>query len=108
MAYPTLDSYNTSQGIQVLFQYSSDIVPGYIEMVLLAFWLIAGLGSFFAQKQLTTRADISASIAVASFLTLILGISMSLISNLVNPLTLVVLVVVNVLSMMLLFFGRKE
>ena len=89
MTYKTLDAYNTSEGLHVLFYYVADVVPGFVPLVLFAFWTIATFGSFFAQKRIEGRGSFQASFAVGSYATTVAAVMLSLIPNMISLSTLV-------------------
>lgn len=108
MAYETIDAYNTSEGLHVLLYYVEDIVPGFIAMVLAAFWIISVFGSFFAQKRISGTSSMKSSVAAGSYATAILAIIISLIPNLIRIETLVTAIGVSILATIWLFIPEDN
>ena len=109
MAYPTLNEVvNTSEGIHTLFIYTAHIVPIFIPLVLLAFFVIILLGTFFAQERLRGRGDFVASFTVAGYVTFIVASVMSLVENLISSITVITSLIVALIGTLWLFISRKE
>ncbi len=106
MPFEELGTRNMSEGIHVLFQYVSSVVPIFFPLVLFAVFIIVCLGSFFTQKSLTGRGDFLASLSVAGFITTITAYILSLIPGLVNTFTVVVCLVLAIVFV-LLFLLKK-
>ncbi len=108
MAYPEVnDIVNSSEGIHTLFQYTSEIVPMFVPMVLFSLFLIVFLGSFFASKRVGSSSA-TASFAAASYLTTIVAFFMSLIPNFINQSTVIITLMISILASLFLFFGSKN
>ena len=103
-AYKTLDEVNTTEGVYTIFQYVSNEVPIFSPMILFAFFIIACLGSYYASIRNSGRGNLSASFAVAGFLTSILATLFSFL-NMVNSTTVVLTYVVSILGVLWLFFS---
>jgi len=109
MAYPTLDQRNTSEGIQVLFSYANDITNGYmIIVVLLSFFLIVTLASYYSVKRTSNKDDLPPSVAVGSFLTSILAILFSLIPDMISRPTLIITINITIICVAWLFVNRSR
>jgi len=102
MAYPTLADYNTTTGIPAIFQYVSEVVPIFTPMLLLSFFVIAMLGSYFSQRRTTGRGNFKASFAVAGYLTVLVAFLLTLLPGVMDIITLSVTIAVAVLGTILL------
>ena len=90
MAYPTIDSVNTSAGMHTLYIYANDVVPIFTPMILFGLFMVMLLGSYFAQIRMRGDANFSASFAVAGFFISVVATFMSLIPGMINLTTMVV------------------
>ncbi len=106
MPFEELSNRNMSEGMHVLFQYVSSVEPIFFPLVLFAIFIVACLGSFFTQKNLTGRGNFLASLSVAGFITTITAYILSLIPGIVNTFTVVVCLVFSIVFT-LLFFLKK-
>lgn len=106
MTYETIDAYNTSEGMHQIFYYIAETVPGFMPLVLISFWLVATLGSFFAEKRLTGRGNIPNSAAAGSYATAVVTIMFSLIPDLVSIGTIVTAVAMSILTTIWLFMSK--
>jgi len=108
MPYQTINEFgNTSEGIQVLFLYVASIVPIFIPLLLFSFFIIMALGSYFAQIRLRGRGNFVASAAVASYITAIIAIFMTLQPGLIDTFTLSVTIIVAILTTFWLFVSKE-
>lgn len=108
MAYPEYQNVNQSEGITTLFTYSADVVPAFVPLLLFAVFMIATIGSFFAQKRATGRGDFFGSFAVGSWLTAIIAIALSLVTDFITLPTLIVTIVLAILSTLALYVNRMN
>jgi hypothetical protein len=107
MTYTTIDETNIT-GISGLFLYAADVLPSFMPMVFFAIFMIAMLGTFFAQKRLEGRSDFLSSFAAASWFTTIVAFILSLVPDLVNFFTLSVLIVLSIISGVLLLTSGER
>ena len=105
MTYVTLDEYNLSEGLPVLFKYSSDIVPFFIPLLFSSIYLIIMVGIYYAEVSIRGRGDMASSSAVAGTVTSVLVIILSLVENLISPTFLSTVLAVTILSYIWLFFS---
>ncbi len=108
MPYQTLQEFgNTSEGIHIMFLYAAATVPIFIPLMLFSFFIVMALGSYFAQIRIRGRGNFIASMAVASYITAITAIFMTLQPGLIDMLTLSVTIMVAVLSTLWLFISKE-
>lgn len=108
MEYTTLAETNTTAGIHTLFTYSADVVPIFIPMVLLGFFIIATVGSYYASIRTTNQGNFPASFAAGGFVTAVLATIMSLVPGLINISTLVGSYGIAIIGVIWLFFSSKQ
>ena len=108
MAFTEINDVNTSAGVHTLFQYSADIVPIFIPLLMFAMFIIVLMGSYFTQRRLTGKGDFPASFSVAGFILVVMTFVLSLIPNLVNDFLLIIAVVIALLGMVWLYLSRRE
>lgn len=108
MPYETIEAYNTSEGLHVLFYYVADVVPGFIPLILLAFWIVATFGSFFAQKRIEGRGSFQASFAAGSYATTVVAITLSLIPDMVNISTVILTIGISIVATIWLFVSNNK
>tara|TARA_R100001530_G_scaffold136140_1_gene115445 strand:+ start:599 stop:934 length:336 start_codon:yes stop_codon:yes gene_type:complete len=108
MPYTEINDYNMSEGIVSIFKYSVDTVPVFMDLTLIAIFLIAFLGTFFAQKRLGGRGDFVGSFAVASWLLAIIAIVFSLASDLISLSRVVISITLAVVALAILYFNRMD
>ena len=109
MAYQTLDSVNTTQGIHMIFVYVNDITAGlFTRLFLLSFFIILGIGSYLSQRRLSGRGDLPASLAVAGFITSGAAIIMSFVDGLINTFDIVVCFSATFLFVLWLFLSKAR
>lgn len=100
--YQTFAEFNDSS-MAGLFLYPASVVDAFIPLILFAIFSIVLMSTFFGQQRLTGSGDIFASFAVSSFFTSIIAIIMSLVTNLINPTTLIITIGIAVMSVVILF-----
>lgn len=108
MPYTEIEDYNTSEGLHTLFQYVASVEPMFFPFTLFALFIIASVGSFFAQKEMTGKGNLKASLAVAGWFVTIVAYVMSLIPNLVTTITVVVCLILSVVFTLLLYLDKKK
>lgn len=109
MTYKTLADVNATQDLTELVIYVNDITGGYaMPLVLFGFFVVALLGSVFAQMRFkgTIRPDFS--FASAAFVTFGLAVIMSLKNGLLNPVWLFLSIGLAVLGAVWLYLGREN
>ena len=104
MVYQTLDQVNTSAGIHTVFLYVNSLSGGwFVPFLLISFFLVVCLGSFFAQKRASGNASFPGSFVIAGIFTTIISVILGMIPGLV-PLGLIVgFVVLTALGIVWLF-----
>lgn len=108
MTYETLSSVNTAEGMHTLFIYANTITTGwFMRLVLMGLFFIVLLGSFYARRTELGQGDIAVSFVVASFVTLIGGVVLSLIPGLIDMFTVGVIIAVFAISLLFLFLGKN-
>lgn len=107
MAYPTIDSVNTSEGIHTFYTYANSVVPILTPLILFAIFIITLLGTFFVQVRARNDANFSGSFAVAGFFTTIVALFMSFIPGMINNTTLVIVFGVAILGFLWLVLSKK-
>lgn len=110
MAYKEISDFNTTGGIESLFQYSAEVVPVFIPLVLFAVFLVATLGSYFARMRsnFDKKGDFPASFAVGSWITAIIAVTLSLFENLIRTSTVVTTIALAITGMIWLYVSRME
>lgn len=107
MTYELLSNRNMSEGMHVPFVYINDITAGlFMNLFLFAVWTIFVVGSYFIQKRGVGTGDFPQSLAVGSFVTLVLAIILRLVPGLVSGFTLAVCVIITALSVLFFLFSR--
>lgn len=107
MTYELISNRNMSEGLHVPFVYVNDITGGlFINLLLVAIWIIFVMGSYFIQKRGVGTGDFPQSLAVGSFVTLVLAIILRLVPGLVSGFALAVCVIVTALSVLFFLFSR--
>ncbi len=107
MAYQTFREFN-STGLEGFLTYPATVVPIFIPLLLFTFYIIIVLGVYFSQQRLRGTANIFAAFAVAGYATTILTFAMALIPDLINTLTMVVVISVAVIGTLMLLISRNR
>ena len=108
MTYADITDYNlTTTGIDGALCYVRDISPMFFPMLLFAFFLVLAVGSYVAQKKYSLKGNITSSIAVGSFLTLLMAIFMTLSDCLINFYILGIWGAITIVSVILLFMQKE-
>jgi len=107
MTYETFTEFNAS-GVEGLLTYPAQIVPIFIPVLLAVFFLIIALASYFSQKRLGGSASFVSSFAVASYVTTVLAIAMTLIPNLINTFVIIVCLVISALATLWLYISKDR
>lgn len=105
LTYKTLEQINGT-GINGILQTASDAVPILPALILTALFIILSFGSYFSSVRRLGTASLSASFAVAGFVTTIIAFLMSLIPNFINAYTIGVCVILEIVFVMWLFMGK--
>lgn len=107
LAYRTLDTYNSSNGMASIAQAAADAEPSTFPMILLGLFIITLLSTYFAQRKLTFgRVSFAASFAVAGYITVITAFIMTAIPGLISTFTLTTCIVVAIIGTAFLLFNR--
>jgi drug/metabolite transporter (DMT)-like permease len=109
MAIELLANRNMSEGLHVLFVYINDVTHGlFIRLTLFSIFMIILMGLYMNQKRSTGTGDFPASFSVAGFITLIVSVLLRLIEGLVDGYSFAVVIIISVIGVLWLLFGRKE
>lgn len=109
MPYKEITDMNgTNTTITDFFTYSAEVVPIFVPLILFSVFLIATLGSYFAQKKATGRGDFPASFAVGSWLTAIISVVFSLIPDFIRSGTVIFCMALAILGSIWLYTSRME
>jgi len=107
MTFEEISNRNLSGGINQVFIYVADIEPIFFPLILFSIFIITSIGSFLAQKNLTGRGNIKASLAVAGFIVTIIAYIMSIIP-LINIFTVIVCFIVTTFFVLLLLLPKSR
>jgi len=108
MEYPTLgENVNTSEGLHNLLVYTNTVTDGmFTPLLLFAIFMIMTLGIYFSQQRLTGKGDFPVAFAGGSFFIFAISIILGLASGVINLLTTVVVIVVNVIAIIFLLTSK--
>lgn len=77
MTFPTLDTVNATNDLTQLFIYGNIITNNhFVSYILIAFFVVGWLGSFYGQVRLTGRGRLDTSFTASAFLTTSLSVLM--------------------------------
>lgn len=107
MAIQTFDEYNKT-GVDNVLLYTAMIEPKFIFMILAAMFFIVLFGIMYGTKRWTGTVDIWACITVASLITTLTAIAMSLKQGLISNYVLILTVMISVISAVFLYFSRDR
>ena len=108
-AYKTLDAVNTSQGIHTIFVYVNELTGGmFTRLILLAFFLILGIGSYLAQGRLNSKQDLPSSLAMAGFVTSGAAIILSFIPGMIHTFDIIVVFSATIFFVLWLFMSKQK
>lgn len=107
MAYPTLDSVNTSEGLHTIYTYANSTVPILTPMILFGLFIVMLLASYFTQIRLRGDANFSSSFAISGFFIATVGTFMSFIPGFINLTTLVICYGVAFIGFLFLILDRN-
>ncbi len=109
MAFKTIDAVNTTEGLHTIFIYVNEITSGlFSRLILLAFFLIIGMGAYLFQKGDSGNGDLPGSLAIAGFVTSGLAIIFSFIPGLVNGFDIIVTFSATFLFVLWLFVSKRK
>ena len=108
MAYKTLDQYNTSEGLPVIFQAATETAPILIPLILFGLFMITLFSTYFIQRRLTGRGNLAASFAVAGYVVVIAAFVMSLIPNLITTPVLIACIALSIIGTMFLLLAGRD
>ena len=106
MTYETINEGNVT-GVAGIFTYVANVVPIFTPMLLFTIFIVAMLGSYYAQKRMEGKSSFLASFAVASYMTTIIAYFMMLIPGLINVLTLSVVTVITFIATLLVLIFKE-
>ncbi len=108
MAYETLAERNVSEGFQTLFVYVNDVTGGvFTNTLLFSLFVVTFLGSYFAQKRLSTDPNLAMSFAVSGYFVTGLALILSLIPGMVNILSVIICIAVSILGTLWLYLSKS-
>jgi len=104
--YRSITEYNMS-GLDTPFIYVNDVTGGlFVKLLIAIVWLIFSVGSYFIQKRNVGSGDFPTSLAVAGFVTSVLAMLLRLVPNLIDGLTLAIVIIVSGISILYFLFSR--
>ena len=107
MSYPLISTINASNDLTLLFVYANSVTYGmFTTLILVSFFIIALIGTYFAQIRLRGYSDFKVSLASSSFVTSGLAVIMASANGLLPIITLVIVIVINILSVLWLFLDE--
>ena len=95
-------------GLDQLFVYAAQTIPVFSPMVLISFFAIVALATYFSSTRIRGDGDFAASFVVAGFMTVILSVIMSLIPGLMPTTYVVITFVVFMLGVLFLFLSHRK
>jgi len=110
--YQSITDYNIGGGFEAPFCYVNQVTGGlFIQLLLVAIFLIFSIGAYFMQKRSVGSGDFPASLAVAGFVTSVLAILLRLVkyngvSCLVDGLSLSIVIIVSGIAVLYFLFSR--
>ena len=109
MTYQTLADVNATTDVSNLLVYANDLTGGILmPLILLSFFIIICIGSFFMQMRFSGRGRFEMSFAVAGFATFGLGVLMSSKNGLLNPTYLIISLGAAILGVAWLYFSSDS
>lgn len=108
MPYQTINEFNASEGAGQIFVAAAAASPGLFPMILFGFWIVAFMGTYFAQKSLTSQANVLASFAAASYFVTILAFVLSLIPGILAVDAVLVPLLVSIISTVALVLSSRS
>jgi len=107
MTYEELSNRNTSEGLHVLVQYVSDVVPMFIPMVLFSFFIIV-LGGIYFNTRREGKPDFFSAFAVAGYATLLVALVLSVIPGVIDMVTIGICVIITIAGTLGLWMHKKD
>lgn len=110
MAWGTISSVNMTDAPENLFIYINDELSGFpVAMFLFTTFMIFTMGTYYINRRMTGDGDITVSITVGMWVTSILAILLRILGDgMVSNLTVAIVLGGALLSVMFLFFSRRE
>lgn len=108
MAYKEIADFNTTTGPHSILQYVAEVEPIFFPFMLFIIFIIASLGSYLAQKEMTGRGNMKASLAAAGFITTCVAYVLSLMPGVIDRYTVVICLIVTILMALLLFLPKSR
>ena len=103
--YPGLDTINATNDTTQILIYANTITNGWLgPLILIAFFIIAFIGSYFVQMRFG-RAKFSHSFAAAAFISFGLAILMSSVNGLLGSSWVIITIAFVAISLLFLFFS---
>ena len=106
MTYETFTEFNDSS-IAGLFLYPAQVVPAFVPLILVSLFLVALMTTYFSQRRLTGRGDFTSSFAVSGYFVTVVAFIMSLITNLVNIITVTICLSISIVGTILLLISKR-
>ena len=103
--WKTFETYNKT-GAAATLTYTSEIVPFFIPLLLFCLYVIVLLSTYYFAKR-TGGGNFFGSMAVAGYIATITAFSMTLIDNLISPITVVTCLVVAIIGTLLFLFQER-
>lgn len=107
--YPDISTINATDDLSNIIIYANDLTGGVLSpLILLSFFIIIFLGSFFAQFRFSGRGRPEISFAVAGFATFGMAVLMSMKNGLLDWIYLLITLAVAVLGAAWLYFSSND
>lgn len=107
MAY-TYELPNITGGLDSGIAGIVSTVPIFIPMFLFSIYCIILFGGIISQKSRTGTADIPMWSTLASLGTLLLALPMTIIPNIIEPITLIIIILITIISGVWLFLNERD
>lgn len=104
--YLTFTDFNATAPDGII-QYAVSIVPILPALILFSFFIIVMLASYFSEKRMTGKGNLSIAFAVAGLLTVIFATLLSIIPGIVNGFELAVCIVIAIIGIIQMFIPRE-
>ena len=109
LTFAGLDSVNATTDPTALLIYVNDVTGGMaMPMVLLAFFLIAFMGTYFSEVRRMGRGRIDHSFAAAGFVTFGMAVIMSLRNGLLAPMYLYFSIGIALVGVLILYLSSES
>ena len=104
----TYELPNITNGFDTALTGVATAVPSFIPMLLVFIYFVTLIGGAISQKKRTGVADMPLWSTIAGLMTLVIALPMSIVSGFLEPLYLIVIVVVTLMSGVWLFLDHNR